>query len=63
MGIAHAGADLHPWLCLPVDIDPGGISLIVGIVHDAPVVEESDASVIVQPVPAAAYRQIVFLPE
>ena len=63
MGVAHAAGDLHPWLCLIVNVDSGCISLVAGIVYDSSVVEIAYASVIVQPVLRSAYGQIVFLTE
>ena len=63
MCVAHARAYLHPWLCLPVYVHAGGVSLEIGIVHDASVIEIAHASVVAESVPAAADRQIVLLPE
>ena len=63
IGIGGIGPHLQPFGCLPVKTHPGGITVHVGPVHDALVVEIAERCKDLGVTSASGQAYIVFLPE
>ena len=63
MRVADIGCHFQPLSCLIVGVDTGCVSLEVGVVHDAAVIEVTQTSVITEIVLCSAYGEVVFLSE